>query len=50
MADGSRADLRRVGYEQLKSYKRNLIFVVFLIAILTMITTTFQSDFYETTN
>lgn len=46
MADGSRADLRRVGYEQLKSYKRNLIFVVFLIAILTMITTTFLNPIF----
>ncbi|TSO25636.1 hypothetical protein [Lactobacillus sp. LL6] len=46
MVDGSRADLRRQGQEQNTHYKRILAFLIFLIAALSMITTTFLNPFF----
>lgn len=46
MVEGKRADLRRIGHEQNNQYKRTLAFVIFLTAILSLITATFLNPFF----
>lgn len=46
MVEGRRANLRRMGQEQVGQYKRMMAFVIFLAAALTLITATFLNPIF----